>query len=100
MAVSDPIKLSSPIQAHGEEITELTLRRPTTEEARAIKALPYKIDADEAVSLDLDVAAKYIALCAAVPPSSVNQLDLADLNSLAWVVAGFFMTPASKPSTT
>lgn len=100
MAVSETIKLSSPIQAHGEELTELTLRRPTAQEARAIKALPYKIDADEAVSLDLDVAAKYIAVCAAVPPSTVNQLDLADLNSLAWMVAGFFMSPASKPSTT
>jgi len=100
MNLNKPIPLSAPIIAHGEELTELTLRRPTTQEARAIKALPYKIDADEAVSLDLDVAAKYIAVCAAVPPSSVNQLDLADLNSLAWVVAGFFMSPASKPSTT
>jgi len=97
---NEPFPLSAPIIAHGEKLTELTLRRPTPLEARAIKALPYKIDADEAVSLDLDVAAKYIAVCAAVPPSSVNQLDLADLNSLAWVVAGFFMTPASKPSTT
>lgn len=97
--MSDSLKLSTPIQAHGEEVTELTLRRPTAQEARAIKALPYTIGADEAVGLDLDVAAKYIAVCAAIPPSSVNQLDLADLNTLAWQVAGFFMTPALKAST-
>jgi hypothetical protein len=87
--------LSAPIQAHDEQVLELTLRRPTVAEVRAIKALPYKIDKNEEVSLDMDVAAKYIAVCAGIPAPSVNQLDLADLNNLAWVVAGFFMTAAS-----
>jgi len=88
-------ELKAPIQAHGEERTTITLRRPTVPECRAIKALPYTIGKDEAVSLDLDVAAKYIAVCGAIPPTSVNQLDLNDLNTLAWAVAGFFLTPAS-----
>ena len=87
--------LSAPILAHDEQVLELTLRRPTVAEVRAIKALPYKIDKNEEVSLDMDVAAKYIAVCAGIPAPSVNQLDLADLNNLAWVVAGFFMTAAS-----
>ena len=90
--------LAAPIQAHDEQVSVLTLRRPTVAEARAIKALPYKIDKNEDVSLDLDVAAKYIAICAAIPPSSVNQMELSDLNSLAWEVAGFFMTAASATS--
>ena len=93
--MSDVIDLSSPIEAHGAEVTTLTFRRPTVQEVRAIKALPYKIDKNEDVSLDLDIAAKYISVCAGIPPSSVNQLDLADLNSLSWQVAGFFMTAAS-----
>lgn len=92
--------LSFPITAHDAEVTLLTLRRPTVPECRAIKAMPYKIDKDESVSVDLDVAAKYIAVCAAIPPSSVNQLDLNDLNGLAWVVVGFFLTPASKATPT
>ncbi|MNX85808.1 Phage tail protein E [compost metagenome] len=87
--------LAAPIQAHDQEVLELTLRRPTVAEVRAIKALPYKIDKNEDVSLDLDVSAKYIAICAGIPASSVNQLDLSDLNNLAWAVAGFFMTAAS-----
>lgn len=87
--------LSTPILAHDEQVLELTLRRPTVAEVRAIKALPYKIDKNEDVSLDMDVAAKYIAVCAGIPAPSVNQLDLADLNNLAWIVAGFFMTAAS-----
>lgn len=97
-SVSHPLSL--PITAHDTEVTSLTLRRPTVPECRAIKAMPYKIDKDEAVSVDLDVAAKYIAVCAAIPPSSVNQLDLNDLNGLAWVVVGFFLTPASKATPT
>lgn len=96
--MSEPVKLQVAIEAHGEPVTELTLRRPTVQEVRAIKALPYKIDKNEDVSLDMDVAAKYIAVCAAIPPSSVNQLDLSDLNALSWAVTSFFMSPASGPS--
>ena len=98
--MSNLVKLQVAIEAHGEPVTELTMRRPTVQEVRAIKALPYKIDKNEEVSLDMDVAAKYIAVCAGIPPSSVNQLDLADLNSLSWAVASFFMSAASTPSTT
>lgn len=98
--MSDQVKLQVAIEAHGESVTELTMRRPTVQEVRAIKALPYKIDKNEEVSLDMDVAAKYIAVCAGIPPSSVNQLDLADLNALSWAVASFFMSAASSPSAT
>jgi hypothetical protein len=95
MAMTEPTQLATPIMAHGEQLTKLTVRRPTVQEVRAIKALPYKIDKDEAVTLDMDVAAKYIAVCAGIPPSSVEQLDLSDLNTLSWEIAGFFMSAAS-----
>ncbi|MDT9642647.1 phage tail assembly protein [Pseudomonas protegens] len=98
--MSNTVKLQVPIEAHGEPLAELSLRRPTVQEVRAIKALPYKIDKSEEVSLDMDVAAKYIAVCAGIPPSSVNQLDLVDLNALSWAVASFFMSTASQPSPT
>lgn len=98
--MSDPKPLVKPIQAHGEELTELTLRRPTVQEVRAIRALPYKIGADEAVMLDMDAGCKYIAVCAGIPASSVNQLELTDLNDLAWEIAGFFMKqPSTTPTT-
>jgi len=88
------VTLQVPIEAQGEQLTVLNLRRPTVQEVRAIKALPYKIDKNE------EVTAKYIAVCAGIPPSSVNQLDLSDLNTLSWAIAGFFMTAASAPSPT
>ena len=64
--MSNAVKLQVAIEAHGEPLTELNLRRPTVQEVRAIKALPYKIDKSEEVSLDMDVAAKYIAVCAGI----------------------------------
>lgn len=97
--MKEVLNLSAPIQAHGLEVSVLELRRPTVVEVRAIKALPYKMDKDEAVTLDMDVAAKYIAVCAGIPPSSVNQMDLSDLNNAAWTVAGFFLAPASATLT-
>ena len=99
MTATTEYNLNVPIKAHGEELQSLTIRRPTTQEVRAIKALPYKIDKSEDVSLDMDVACKYLAVCAGIPQSSVDQLDLSDLNALAWMLAGFFMAPASSPQT-
>lgn len=99
MATTIAYTLSVPIKAHGEELQVLDVRRPTTQEVRAIKTLPYKIDKSEDVSLDMDAVCKYVAVCATIPQSSVEQLDLSDLNGLAWMIAGFFMTPASSPQT-
>ncbi|MNJ37462.1 hypothetical protein D3C77_322800 [compost metagenome] len=97
--MSVTIKLAAPVKAHDEELTELTLRRPTVQEVRAIKAMPYKLDSNEEVSLDAEAAAKYIAVCAAIPPSTVNQLDLSDFNTLSWRIVSFFSSAASKTST-
>jgi len=96
--MTEVIKLAIPIKAHDEELTELNLRRPTVQEVRAIKSLPYKIDQNDEVSLDMDASAKYIAVCAGIPPTSVNQLDLSDLHTASWAIARFFMSAASpKP---
>lgn len=87
-------KLSHPIKAHGEELTELELRRPTPQEARAIKLMPYTLGENGQPIADLETASKYLSVCAAIPPSSVNDLDLADLNTLTWTIIGFFLNPA------
>lgn len=98
--MTEVIKLANPISAHDEELTELKLRRPTVQEVRAIKSLPYKIDQNDEVSLDMETSAKYIALCAGIPPSSVNQLDLSDFHTASWAIARFFMSAASPKSKT
>lgn len=90
--------LSAPIKAHGEELTELQVRRPTPQECRTIKVLPYNLAESGSPAVDTEAAAKYIAICCAIPPGSVNQLDLYDLNKLAWMITGFFLRPASTDS--
>lgn len=94
------IKLSKEIEAHGETLDELDVREPTPADVRAIKSLPYALDREENVHLRPDVVAQYIARLAGIPPSSVDQIDLVDFNSICWTVAGFFLTRASQTPTT
>lgn len=93
------IKLSSPITAHGETLSEISLRVPTPADARKVKSLPYVMGADESVNLNVDVCAKYVELLAQIPPSSIEQLAMSDFNTLCWEVAGFFMGSGSEAST-
>ncbi len=87
--------LNVAIQAHGETITDLKLRRPTVAEVRKIGRLPYiTLDADGHLTPDLNVTPAYISVCAGIPPSSVDKLDLTDLNQLSWAICSFFVTPA------
>lgn len=88
--------LSSPIKAHNEELTTLTLRKLTPADARAVKSLPYHVATDESVRIDTDVVPKYIVRMAGIPLGAVDQLDLVDFNALAWMVAGFFLGSASQ----
>ncbi|WP_208449714.1 phage tail assembly protein [Burkholderia ambifaria] len=94
------IPLSKPIEAHGETLDALELREPAPADTRAIKALPYALDREENVHVRPDVVAQYIARLASIPPSSVDQIDLVDFNSMCWTVAGFFLTRASQTPTT
>lgn len=93
------ITLAVPIKAHGEELTVLKLRRPTTAEVRKIGRMPYvAVDESGKITPDMAVVPDYISVCAGIPPSSVEQLDLSDLNTLAWSIAAFFLMPASAVS--
>lgn len=95
--------LSASIQAHGETLTELLVRRPTPLECRAIRALPYQLTEQGLPVVEIETACKYMAVCCGIPPSSVNQLELYDLNQLAWMIVGFFVnskaTEKATPST-
>lgn len=91
--------LITSIKAHNEEVTVLTLRNPTSADARAIRSLPYYIAGDESVRIDADAGAKYIVRMAGIPLSSVDQLHPADFNALVWKVAGFFLNAESGLTT-
>lgn len=91
--------LVKPIKAHGEELKAVTLRRPTTREIRQIGHMPYWLADDNKPSPNMSVMSDYLVVCLGIPESSVDQLDLVDLNKLTWAVIGFFLNPESEAST-
>jgi len=74
------IKLEHPIQANGETVETITLKRP---QVRHLKAV------DRAQG-DIERAALLIGELAGLPPSAVEQIDAADFARLSEVIGGFF----------
>lgn len=66
-------KLAAPINAHGEELKELKIRRPTPHEVRTIKVLPYVLGEDNRPVAETEAASKYIAVCAGIPPARLTN---------------------------
>ncbi|MNU43030.1 hypothetical protein D3C71_318060 [compost metagenome] len=91
--------LITPIKAHNEEVSVLTLRNLSPADARAIRSLPYYIAADESIRIDADAGAKYIVKMAGIPLGAVDQLHPADFNKLVWIAAGFFLNADSERTT-
>lgn len=82
MSQEFPIKveLNYPIQAFGEEVRALEIkRRPTTKDLKAMDGEKGEV---------AKTAALMARLCE-VPPSSIDQMDAADFARAAEVVGGF-----------
>lgn len=77
------ITLTTPIQAHGETLTELALNVPIR--AKALRRM------DEAKG-DFGKACALIEHCAAIPASSVDELDARDLQRASEALAPFLQT--------
>jgi hypothetical protein len=84
------VSLISPIEAHGEKLTELKLRRPTTDEL-IIHGQPYIVlpSGGGAVKADYRACAGLICAICAIPPSALAKIDAADFDELAMVLVGF-----------
>lgn len=91
--------LSNPIQAHGKDLTELTLREPNGDDVEACKALPYFVGEGEAIIVSTVAATKYVARCADIPAGSVKQISVGDLNNLFWWITGFFLNQGARTPT-
>lgn len=84
------LQLTKPVRAHGDDISVLELSEPTGKDVREL-GLPYSVGADQCVSINTGIVAKYIERLAKVPPSTVDDMSPSDLNTISWVVAGFFL---------
>lgn len=85
--------LSKPIKVGDEEVAQIELRAPVGQDLLDI-GYPYLVtlgDGEgERIELRPKVMAKYVSRLAAIPPSSVTQIAIADLQQLQGVVMGFF----------
>lgn len=80
------VKLQYPIQAHGEELSELELRRPRVKDLRAM----------DAATGDVAKTAALIGALCGLTPKEVDGLDCEDFARVGQAVAGFL--PQSQPT--
>lgn len=88
------VKLRKPIQANGEDVSELKFREPTGGDIERV-GNPVNIDVftNQGVpttSFDEKKMSAMMALLAGVPPSSVRLLHPKDWNNCAWSLLPFF----------
>lgn len=88
------VTLSKAIQAHGEELSTLTLREPTPDDVMQIGSPSLLIPSADGESVGIEIRAKvigaYISRLAAVPLSSVKHMTIGDFNRCQGVIMGFF----------
>ncbi|EMO4513048.1 MULTISPECIES: phage tail assembly protein [Enterobacteriaceae] len=89
------IQLTTAVRAHGEDLFVLELREPTGKDVREL-GFPYVTTGDAGIKLDAGVIAKYVSRLAGIPLSSVDAMSPADLNSISWEVAGFFLGTSAQ----
>lgn len=92
--MSIPVPLSKPIKAHGDDVEELALRRPTTEEIIEIGLpqlfVPSADGQGTGVEIRTPIVARYVSRLAAIPMSSVKLLDPKDFSLCTTAVLSFF----------
>lgn len=100
------LKLSRPIEAHGEQYAELVICKPNGHDLFQA-GYPFKIETSPGGAtvqvIDPGAVRKMISRLAKIPVSSVDQLDIGDWTAAMGTVMSFFGTaPAasSKPIST
>lgn len=91
------VPLGTPIQAHGEELKALTLRKPTGKDIR-LTGMPHRFNAEAEVVMDAAVISKYVVLLAGIPLSAVDSLEPDDWMAVMTGVMGFFQPAAAAAS--
>lgn len=83
------VALTRPVQAHGQDVSQLTMREPTGKDIRRI-GMPMAIGEGGAVTILAEPCARYMVELAAVPPSTIDAMPPADFTSCCMAVMSFF----------
>lgn len=102
--MSAVIPLSKPVKAHGDEVSELTLREPTTKDIIELGLptliIPGADGQSTGVEIRQPVVARYISRLAAIPMGSVEALAVKDFSLCTAAVMGFFGSGDGEALTT
>lgn len=91
------VVFSRAYQAHGEDVRRVKFREPVTREIRKagypLRAVIGPDGRPNSYEILADVVAKYVTMLSdpPLPPSTVDQLTIADLNACASVINDFFL---------
>lgn len=86
------VKLTTPIEAYGEKVTEITFRAPVGKDLRKT-GLPNKMTINDGVQenhIDMEVMAKLMELLGSIPASAVDALSMTDFLKCSEAVSDFF----------
>ena len=85
--MAETFELSEPIRVGGEEVTELTLQKPTVD---MLQGTNFATTGDGGILMDADVVIKVFGKLANIPPSSVKQISGDDYMRMVEVYTRFF----------
>ena len=85
--MTETFELSEPIRVGGEEVTELTLRKPTVDMLQGTKLA---VTGDGGLLIDADVVMKVFGKLANIPPNGVKQISGDDYMRMVEVYTRFF----------
>ena len=85
--MSETFTLSEPIRVGGEEVTELTLRKPTVDMLQGTKL---EVTGDGGLVMSADIVMKVFGKLADITPSSVKQISGDDYMRMVEVYTRFF----------
>lgn len=83
------VELSQPVMVHGEEVSFLEFREPTSKDILAL-GTPMTFTAEGDVRVDMGVVGKYIVRLAGVNGKSLETMARKDLMNCTQVVNVFF----------
>ncbi|MGI4850554.1 MAG: phage tail assembly protein [Janthinobacterium lividum] len=95
------VKLSEPLQAHGEMLQSLTLRAPKGKDLR-IAGYPFRMGGDKGQDVVTDPVAvsKLISSLGGIPTSSVDLLEAVDWQACMAAIGGFLGPTGATSSST
>ena len=85
--MSETFKLSEPIRVGGEEVTELSLRKPTVDMLQGTKL---EVTGDGGLVMSADIVMRVFGKLADITPGSVKQISGDDYMRMVEVYTRFF----------